>query len=116
MPKANFWPHGKGRISRRRSGKDLKRGRCLEIRRRRPGWSRRVDQGDRVGLGLGTAGEQGITTRLGKEGQPASALRAISGHHMFLITAGLHYCCTAQDSLTGDQLTAHFEVHLEKHA
>ena len=31
-------------------------------------------------------------------------------------TAGLHYCCTAQDSLNGDQLTANFEVHLEKHA
>ena len=32
-----------------------------------------------------------------------------------LVTAGSHYCCTAQDSLNGDQLTAHFEVHLEKH-
>ena len=31
-------------------------------------------------------------------------------------TVGSHYCCTAQDSLTGDQLTAHGEVHLEKHA
>ena len=31
-------------------------------------------------------------------------------------TAGSHYCCMAQDSLNGDQLTAHFEVHLEKHA
>ena len=31
-------------------------------------------------------------------------------------TAGSHYCCTAQDSLNGDQVTAHFEVHLEKHA
>ena len=33
-----------------------------------------------------------------------------------LNTAGSHYCCTAQYSLNGDQLTAHFEVHLEKHA
>ena len=33
-------------------------------------------------------------------------------HH----TAGSHYCCTAQDSLNGDQLTAHFKVYLEKHA
>ena len=31
-----------------------------------------------------------------------------------MYTAGLHYCCTAQDSLNGDQLTAHFEVNLEK--
>ena len=35
---------------------------------------------------------------------------------ILLLTAGSHYCCTAQDSLNGDQLTAHFEVHLEKHA
>ena len=26
------------------------------------------------------------------------------------VTAGSHYCCTAQDSLNGDQLTAQFEV------
>ena len=28
-------------------------------------------------------------------------------------TADSHYYCTAQDSFNGDQLTAHFEVHLE---
>ena len=31
-------------------------------------------------------------------------------------TAGSHYCCTAQDSLKGDQLTAQYEADLEKHA
>ena len=31
-------------------------------------------------------------------------------------TAGSPYYCTAQDSLNGEHLTAHFEVHLEKHA
>ena len=31
-------------------------------------------------------------------------------------TAGSHYCCTAQDSLNGDQLTAQFEVNLEESA
>ena len=29
-----------------------------------------------------------------------------------LLTAGSHYCCTAQNSLNGDQLTAQFEVDL----
>ena len=42
--------------------------------------------------------------------------RFSSGWYVCSFTAGSHYCCTAQDSLNGDQLTAHFEVHLEKHA
>ena len=35
---------------------------------------------------------------------------------LYLGTAGSYYCCTAQDSLNGVQLTAHFKVHLEKYA
>ena len=31
-------------------------------------------------------------------------------------TAGSHYCCTAQDSLNGDQITAQFGFDLEKPA
>ena len=34
----------------------------------------------------------------------------------FLRRAGSHYCYMAQDSLNGDQLTAQFEVDMEKPA
>ena len=33
---------------------------------------------------------------------------------IFVFTAGLPYCCAAQDSLNGDQLTAQFEADLGK--
>ena len=33
-----------------------------------------------------------------------------------MFTAGSHYCCTAQDYLNGDQLTAQLEADLEKPA
>ena len=35
--------------------------------------------------------------------------------HAPMPTARSHYCCTAQDSLNGDQLNTNFVVHLEKH-
>ena len=31
-----------------------------------------------------------------------------------LCTGGLYYCCTAQDSLNGDQLTDQFKAYLEQ--
>ena len=34
----------------------------------------------------------------------------------YMHTAGSHYCCTAQDSVNGDQLTAQFGADLKKQA
>ena len=58
-----------------------------------------------------TSGGRGFKGRKG-ETQTGGYARSAGN----LDTAGSHYCCTAQDSLNSDQLTAHFEVHLEKHA
>ena len=51
------------------------------------------------------------------EGAPQVNGSKITCSKLFNVyTAGSHYCCMAQDSLNGDPLSAHLEVHLEKHA